>query len=294
VTIITLGVFDGVHRGHAEILQKLVRRARAVRGTSAAYTFEPHPARILSPRSCPSRIMTPDQKTETLRRQGIQKIVVQRFTRRFSRLSAEDFFRRILVRKLRAREIWIGYNFTFGFRRRGTPQKLLEWGKKAGIRVRVFPSFSWKGNPLSSTRIRSLLARGLVEQATELLGHPYLMEGVVVRGRGYGRGRLGIRTANLKSENERILPLGVYATRTRVGRKYYPSVTNIGCNPTFGRQILSIETHILRFRRNLLRKRIAVEFVKRLRGERTFRSASALAAQIQKDIRVAERVLRRR
>lgn len=291
-SVVTLGVFDGVHRGHRSIFAQVVRRARRLRCSSLAYTFDPHPAAVLVPKACPPMIMTLQQRVEAIRKSGIRRVVVQRFTHRFARLSPENFFQRVLVQRLRAREIWVGYNFTFGFHRSGTVEQLEALGRRAGISVRVVEPFLWKESLVSSTQIRQLLGRGQVPPANDLLGHPYFIEGRVIRGRGIGGRELGLHTANLKTENEPILPTGVYASHARVGRRRFKSVTNIGPNPTFGPGPLSIETHLLGFSRSILGHRIRVEFVQKIREEITFASAEELAKQIQRDIRAARATLR--
>ncbi|MBI2083751.1 MAG: bifunctional riboflavin kinase/FAD synthetase [Deltaproteobacteria bacterium] len=290
--VMTIGVFDGVHRGHQKIFQKVAHCAKEHSGKSLAYTFDPHPARILVPESCPPMIMTQRQKRAAILANGIDRVVVQKFTPAFSRLSAQDFFDRILLRQIRPQEIFVGYNFTFGYHRGGTVETLEAMGKKAGIRVTVVEPFLWKEMLVSSTQIRSLLSKGQISQATELLGKPYRMTGKVVGGRGLGGKILGIPTANLRSENDLILPVGVYATLTILGKKSHPSVTNIGRNPTFGPRTLSIETHILNFQKKILGHQMEIEFVERIRDEIPFSSPRELSQQIQNDIHSTKKILK--
>lgn len=290
--VATLGVFDGVHRGHQQIFHKVMRRAQILRGTGLVYTFDPHPVKILVPEACPPMLMTLSQRIAAIRAAGIDRVVVQKFTRRFSRMSPSAFFRQVIRKRLKVREIFVGYDFTFGFHRSGTAKHLEAMGQKAGVRVTVVEPTLWKERLVSSTQIRRLLSRGQVSAAEDLLGRPYALEGRVIKGRGIGGRELGIHTANLKSENEGILSTGVYATVTVVGKKRYASVTNIGPNPTFGPGPLSIETHLLNFRRPLLGRRIRVEFVEKIREEITFASAAKLAVQIRNDIRVARKCLK--
>lgn len=289
--VATLGVFDGVHRGHQRIFHKVAHRAQILRGTGLVYTFDPHPVKILVPEACPPMLMTLGQRIAAIRAAGIDRVVVQKFTRRFSRMSPSAFFRQVIRKRLKVREIFVGYDFTFGFHRSGTVEHLEAMGQKAGIRVTVVEPTLWKERLVSSTQIRRLLSRGQVSAAEGLLGRPYALEGRVIKGRGIGGRELGIHTANLKSENEGILPTGVYATYTVVGKKRYASVTNIGPNPTFGPGPLSIETHLLNFRRPILGRRIRIEFVEKIREEITFASAAELAVQIRNDIRVARKCL---
>ena len=288
--VVTLGVFDGVHRGHRHIFEKVVARARRRHGLSLVYTFEPHPACLLAPLSAPPMLNNLAQKRELIAEAGIDRIVVERFTRSFSAITPDRFFHRILVRRLRAREIFVGHDFTFGVHRSGTTDDLRTMGKEAGVQVHVVPAYLWKETLVSSTQIRHFVAQGQLRAAEDLLGRPYFIEGRVIRGRGIGGKKLGIHTANIAPENDSILPTGVYATTTVVGGKRYSSVTNIGPNPTFGPGPLSIETHILKFNRSIFRRRIRIEFLEKLREEITFASAEELARQIHHDIDLAQKV----
>ena len=291
--VATLGVFDGVHRGHRHIFRRVVRRARRLAGTSLVYTFDPHPARVLVPQASPPMLMTLRQKREAIRGCGLDRVLVQRFTRSFARMPPDLFFDNIIRKRLKAREIFVGYDFTFGYHRSGTAERLETMGKKAGIRVTVVEPYLWRETLVSSTQIRQLLGRGRVRAARELLGRRYAVEGRVVKGRGIGGTELGIHTANLAPENEPILPTGVYASYTTVGSRRYASVTNIGPNPTFGPGPLSLETHLLHFNRSILGRRIRIEFEEKIREEIAFASARDLAAQIRNDIRTALKYLRR-
>lgn len=287
--VVTLGVFDGVHRGHQHIFRKVVQRALMIGGTPVVYTFDPHPAKILAPDTCPPMINTLRQKIGLIRESGIGRVVVQKFTKSFSRRTPEDFFKKTIVQSLRAKEIFVGYDFTFGIHRSGTIERLEALAHEAGIRVTIVEAFFWKETLVSSTQVRRLLALGNLPKAEELLGHPYFIEGRVIHGRGIGGKELGIHTANLRSENDPILPTGVYVSIASVGGRRYKSVTNIGPNPTFGPGPLSIETHLLNFRKRIFGKRIRVEFLAKIREEITFASAQDLAEQIRNDIRTAKR-----
>lgn len=285
--VIALGVFDGVHRGHQHIFRLVRERAQRIGGTPVAYTFDPHPVKILAPEFCPPMINTLPQKIELIRREGIREVIVEKFTRAFSRQTPEGFFEKTIVRRLGAAELFVGYNFTFGIHRSGTTEHLETLAEKAGIRVTVVDAFFWKETLISSTEIRQMLSRGNVAAAEGLLGRPYFIEGKVIHGRGIGGKELGIHTANLRSENDLILPTGVYITYAEVAGKKFKSVTNIGPNPTFGAVPLSIETHLLAFRRTIFGKRIRLEFLRKIREEIAFASPRDLATQIQNDIRIA-------
>ncbi len=292
--VVTIGVFDGVHRGHRHIFQQVIAKARQMKATPVVYTFDPHPARVVAPDSCPLMINTLAQRVALIREAGIQKVVVQKFDRAFSRKTPEDFFHEILVRRLKAKALFVGYDFTFGVRRSGTIDHLKRFCHEAGISLTVIGRFLSHQTLISSTQIRQDLSRGHVRQAADLLGRPYFMEGKVVRGRGIGGKTLGIHTANLQTDNDWVLPSGVYITSTRVGRKTYRSITNIGTNPTFGTNPLSIETHLMDLKTSILGRTLRIDFLEKLREEITFSSPQDLATQIQNDIRVAESHFKKR
>ncbi|HEX5038481.1 MAG TPA: bifunctional riboflavin kinase/FAD synthetase [bacterium] len=288
--IIALGVFDGVHRGHREIFRQVAARAEAAGGTSVVYTFDPHPVTVLAPSSAPKMINTVRQRVELIEACGIGKVVVQKFTKAFSQQTPEQFFRRVIVQKLKARELFAGYNFTFGVKRSGTSETLEALGRASGVRVHIVRPFLWKGTLVSSTQARQFIAAGDLARAEDLLARPYFIEGKVVRGRGIGGKELGIHTANLAPENDAILPTGVYVTYAVIGKKRLKSVTNIGPNPTFGAGPVTVETHVLEgFKRNILGRRLRVEFLQKIREEIRFATAADLAAQIRSDIKTAER-----
>lgn len=287
--VVTMGVFDGVHLGHRELFKRTLERAKKIRGTAVVYTFSPHPVKILAPQACPLMINTLDQKIELIQSQGIRSIVIEKFNKNFSHQTPEIFFKKIIVERLQAQEIYVGYNFTFGIHRSGNIEHLEAFGRKAGIRIHVVEPFLNDETLVSSSHIRHLLAHGDLPEAERLLARPYFIEGKVIRGRGIGGRVMGIHTANLQTDNDLILPAGVYITRTRIGKKNYPSATNIGCNPTFGPGTLSIETHLLDFRRSILHQRIHVSFLKKIREEVAFASSEALLNQIQNDIRMTRK-----
>lgn len=285
-SILTLGVFDGVHTGHQHILQKLLARSKKMKGTSVVYTFDPHPVRLLAPAACPPLLQTPSQKMQTLKELGLQVCIIEPFTLALAGFSPEKFFEKIILERIQAQEIFVGYDFTFGHDRRGTTETLEFLGQKYKIPVHVIQAYFHKSLLVSSSQIRKFVADGDVYQAKELIGRPYMIEGDVIRGRGVGK-NIGFHTANLKTDNE-ILPRdGVYLSQTWATGKAWPSLTNIGRNPTFGGSQLSVETHILRFQKNIVGKRIKIAFLKRLRDEIAFDSPAKLTAQIRKDIEKA-------
>lgn len=291
--VLALGNFDGLHRGHMKIIDRVRQRAGERGGTPAAMTFDPHPPRVLRPDKAPALLMTPEQKVEALRRSGMQGLAVVRFTRELSMWDPEMFVRTVLVDWLHVVEVWVGANFLFGHERAGTFSVLRSLGARYGFRAEKIDPVRYKDFVVSSTRVRRLVSEGRVDEAGALLGHHYFIDGTVVRGAGRGRS-IGVPTANLETANELVPPAGVYATLAVVDGVVRPSITNIGLRPTFGdvdRPV--IETHVLDFDRDLYDSRIRLSFVQRLRDERTFPDVDALRAQIDADARSARRLFGR-
>jgi riboflavin kinase / FMN adenylyltransferase len=291
--VLALGNFDGLHRGHMKIIDRVRRRAGERGGTPAAMTFDPHPPRVLRPDKAPPLLMTKAQKLEALGRAGMQGVAVVRFTHELSLWEPEPFVRTVLVEWLHVSEVWVGANFLFGHNRAGTFSVLRTLGARYGFRAEKIDPVRYKDFVVSSTRIRRLVAEGRVDEAAALLGHHYFGDGTGTRGAGRGRG-IGFPTANLCSENELVPPPGVYATLATIDGVVFPSVTNVGFRPTFGdvdRQ--TIETHIFDLDRDLYGERVRLSFVQRLRDERAFPDVDALVAQIQADCRSARRLFDR-
>jgi riboflavin kinase / FMN adenylyltransferase len=284
--VMTIGVFDGVHRGHQEILGRVVRRAREKSGTALALTFDPHPQKMISPDQAPQLLQTPQQKQRTMNQLGLDVLIQLPFTRRLSLFSPEEFVERILFNQ-GIREIYVGGNFRFGHRRSGDFQTLSALGKRFGIEVFAINPIEFRDLKISSTRIRALLKEGRAGLARRLLGRPYHIIGTVVRGAGAGS-RLGFATANLQVENELIPGTGVYASQSLVSGRRFPSVTNIGYRPTLHSEAPEkavIESHLLDFDQELYGVTMELELCLRLRSERKFPSVEHLKKQIEKDVR---------
>lgn len=291
--VLALGNFDGLHRGHMKIIDRVRQRAGERGGTPAAMTFDPHPPRVLRPDKAPPLLMTPEQKVEALRRSGMQGLAVVRFTLELSLWDPEMFVRTVLVDWLHVAEVWVGANFLFGHERAGTFSVLRSLGARYGFRAEKIDPVRYKDFVVSSTRVRRLVSEGRVDEAGALLGHHYFIDGTVVRGAGRGKS-IGVPTANLATSNELVPPAGVYATFAVVDGIVRPSITNIGLRPTFGdvdRPV--IETHLLDFDRDLYDSTLRLSFVQRLRDERAFPDVDALRAQIDADARRARRLFGR-
>jgi riboflavin kinase/FMN adenylyltransferase len=291
--VLALGNFDGLHRGHMKIIDRVRRRAGERGGTPAAMTFEPHPSRVLRPDKAPPLLMTREQKIEALTRSGMQGVAVVRFSLELSQWEPETFVRQVLVEWLHVVEVWVGANFLFGHDRAGTFSVLRSLGARYGFRAEKIDPVRYKDFVVSSTRVRRLLAEGRVDEAGALLGHHYFIDGSVARGAGRGR-ELGFPTANLTTCNELVPPTGVYATTVTIDDIVHPSITNIGLRPTFGDvDSPTIETHVFDMTRDLYGSSLRLSFVQRLRDERAFPDVDALRAQIDADCRSARRLFGR-
>jgi len=291
--VLALGNFDGLHRGHMKIIDRVRRRAGERGGTPAAMTFDPHPPRIVRPDKAPPLLMSKAQRLESLERAGMQGVAVVRFTAELSHWDPETFVRTVLVDWLHVVEVWVGANFLFGHARAGNYSVLRALGTRTGFRAEKIDPVRYKDFVVSSTRIRRLVSEGRVDEAGALLGHHYFIDGTVARGAGRGR-TIGFPTANLKTANELVPPAGVYATTTTIDGVLHPSITNIGVRPTFGDiSTTVIETHIFDLDRDLYDRDLRLSFVQRMRDERAFPDVDALRAQIEADCRSARRLFGR-
>ena len=281
--VLALGNFDGVHRGHRKILDRVSRVATERGATSVVMTFDPHPPRVVRPDKAPPLLMTKAQKLEAIADAGVQGAAIVRFTPALSHWEPETFVRTVLVEWLHVAEVWVGANFLFGHDRAGNFSMLRVLGARYGFKAEKIDPVRYKDFVVSSTRVRRLVSEGRVDEAGALLGHEYVIDGTVMRGDQRGR-TLGFPTANLCTENELLPPHGVYATTTRIGQIVHPSVTNVGTRPTVdasGRTV--VEAHIFNLDRDLYGQSIRVGFVQRLRDERAFESLDLLRAQIDAD-----------
>jgi riboflavin kinase/FMN adenylyltransferase len=281
---VTIGNFDGVHRGHAALVAAAATWAQPRAGTIVALTFDPHPARQLDPRRAPRTLTTLEQKQELLAGLGVQSLAVLPFTAAVASQSAQQFVREVLVGALEAKRVVVGESFRFGHERRGDAALLRTLGAEIGFEVEAVPPVLHDGRPISSSRVREALARGDAGEARGLLGRPYFIDGQVVEGERRGR-HLGIPTANLETGNEILPARGVYACRCRLPTGVWlPAVANFGRRPTFGGTLTSVEAHLVGFEGELYGAALRLEFQARLRDERRFTGPDALVAQIREDV----------
>lgn len=288
---VAIGTFDGVHRGHRQLLEMMVADAHANGRAAVVLTFDPHPLTVLRPELAPRLLMTPEQRSAEIAALGADRLVVVRFTAAFAAAPASRFARHELVECLGARRVFIGFNFSFGRQGEGTPERLSELGRKLGFDVVVLPAVISDGRVVSSSAIRKAVMAGEMETATAMLGRPYSLQGTVVHGDARGR-RLGFPTANVALADDLVCPrTGVYLTRVRWQDVTAFGVANFGQRPTFAGREIRLEVHLLDRSDDWYGRQVAVEFVHLLRGERQFRNADELSAQIAADVATARSLI---
>ena len=289
----TIGNFDGHHRGHHALLQRVIETARKKEGTAVVLTFDPHPVKILAPQADFRFLTDAHEKLVRFDQAGIDEVVLVEFTQAFALLTPELFAEQVLSNGLGLKEIFVGEHFAFGHKRTGKIDDLRRLGEQFGFIVHPTSPVTLDGGVVSSTRIRQLIMAGQVAQATMLLGRPYALSGIVAPGEGRGR-TLGCPTANLPLPSDRVTPAdGIYASVTIVGTDRHDSVTYIGSKPTFHGGTRGLEVSILDGRYDLYGHRITVELIDRIRGDAQFDGQEALSQQIARDVESARHILRR-
>ena len=282
-TVLTLGVFDGLHLGHQRIMQTVVERAKAVNAHASAITFDPHPRAVLHPESAPPLLQTLDQRLASLQMLGIEQAIVVPFTREFASQPAEVFLSDIIRDRLHAKEVYLGKGFAFGKDRGGNIELLRTKSKELGFVADEVDEVQIRGARISSSAIRKLLSEGRINLARRMLGRPYGVEGVIIRGLRRGH-TIGFPTANLKPHNRVIPSYGVYATASLIDGIWRKSITNIGIRPTFEKEAEpSIETYVFDFEGDLYGDVLRVRFLHRIRDEQKFDGVEKLKSQIEKD-----------
>ena len=288
--VVTLGNFDGVHTGHQKVLKALKERARKLKLPSVVYTFEPHPLKVVAPHKSPPLLTTLEEKIRLIKASAIDYLVLARFTKEFASQHPKEFVADVLVRRLKVKEVWVGHDYAFGKRRRGTIEYLKKLGQELGFKIYLVPAYKKRRVIVSSSKIREYIQNGKIKEAAEFLGRPYSVYGKVVKGRNIGK-HLGFPTANIETHNELIPKNGIYAVRVRLNNNTYKGAANIGFAPTFHITKRAVEVHIIGFKKNIYGKKLKMEFIQRLRDEKIFRNTEELAIQIKKDVEKIEKIL---
>lgn len=288
---VTIGNFDGVHYGHQQLFATVVEKARLINGTSVVITFDPHPLQVLLPGGI-KLISTCRQKEELINQSGIDVLLVIPFTKEFAKTTAESFVADLLVKKLGVKELVVGYDYAFGKGRSGNIEFLKRQGKIFNFPVTVVEACYLGDQLVSSTKIRELVKEGKMAEAKTLLGRFYQIRGTVRVGKQRGGKVIGFPTANLKFNEEDLVPKhGVYVTQVFCEGRHYGGILNIGYNPTFGEEQLVAETHIFDFNQDIYGKPIKVNLLKYLRSEVKFSGPAELAEQIGRDVVLAKKIL---
>lgn len=290
---VAIGVFDGIHLGHQELIKAAVEDARRAGRPAIVFTFDRHPAELIDAVHAPPSITSPAQREALISRTGADHLVVARFDDRFRNLSPEAFLRFVLVGILGCRSVFIGPDFRFGRNQTGNAGYLAEAGSRLDFTVHVIPPVIVEGERVSSTRIRELIQQGNVERAGRLLGRPFSLEGTVIHGDHLGE-KLGFPTANIEPCCRQVVPGdGVYAARVLWRGTPFPAACSIGVRPTVGGSDLRVEVHLLDFHNDLYGERLEVEFLARLRGQEAFPSIEALVQQMHRDVDAVRAILAR-
>lgn len=288
---LTIGVFDGVHRGHRAIIEKLVREAHKADSPAVVLTFHPHPASVLTGKEIKC-LTTPDERADLLAALGVDVVITQRFTPDLSTATAHQYMS-TLKQHLGLSRLLIGYDFALGKGREGNAARLTEIGSELGYTVEVVPAVSDESGVISSTEIRKLVSTGNVAEAANLLGHRYQVGGEVIHGAGRGK-KINFPTANIDYPDQKVIPVnGIYACWATLGNESFMAATNVGFNPTFTpqRKVASVEAHLLDFDRDIYGEHLKLEFVERLRDELKFESVEALVQKMYGDVAQTRQIL---
>lgn len=282
-TVVTIGNFDGIHKGHIKLIKEAVKEAKTKNYKSVVFTFENHPMRYFRADSI-KHIITNEEKVKIFKDLGVDIVFMIPFDEYMTKISATDFVKTILHEKLKCKMVIVGHDFTFARNKEGNASLLESLGKKYNMKVKVIEPIKIKGRRVSSSYIRNLINDGNVSEIKDFLGRNYFLEGEVIHARKIGR-TIGFPTANLKAEDKLIIPKnGIYAVKVYIKNKVYYGATNIGYNPTVNGKVLSIETNIIDFDEEIYGEIIRVEFLDRIRDEKKFNSLDELKSQLRKDV----------
>jgi len=289
---IALGVFDGVHLGHQKLIKLTVDKAGKNDGISMVVTFDPHPDIIINPGSNVFLLTTLEERINLIKELGVDAFLIIKFNKMMSKMPPEDFISRILVDSLQVKELFVGFNYKFGFQGKGNTDILREYSKFYKFKTNILKPISVNNTIISSTRIKDYISLGKIEKAKKLLGHDFTISGRVISGKGRGRKLLNFATANIETPSDKIIPLnGVYLVEIEIDRKKYYGLMNIGIKPTFKESERTIEVHIMNFNKEIYNKKVAVNMLEKIREEKYFKHPGLLKKQIEDDILIAHKII---
>ena len=289
-SIITVGVFDGLHIGHQAVIQKVLTQAKKFKLASLVLTFDPPPLAFLAPERCPPSLTTLPKKVEILEQLGVDAVLFARFDAYLQQMSPDTFVRQVLLQRLHAKQVIIGYDWQFGKGRSGNAEALKQLGDRYQFDVMIVGPVRVHGKPVHSTRVREAIAANRLDLASELLGRRYSIMGEVIKGEGRGR-QIGFPTANIDTGNQMLPPSGVYAVRVKVEGRMFDGVLNMGHRPTFNGQKFQIESYLFDFEQMIYGKEIEIFFIEKIRAERKFPNLEMLMDQIKQDVATAKVIL---
>ena len=289
---IALGVFDGVHLGHQKLIKLASDKAKKNDGISIVATFDPHPDKIINPKSKVFLLTTLEERINLIRELDVDVFLIIRFNKMLSKTSPEDFVSNILIDSLQAKELFVGFNYKFGFQGKGNTNILKEYGKLYKFKTNILKPIIAKNTIISSTIIKDYIRLGEIKKARKLLGHNITISGRVVSGKGRGRKLLNFATANIMTAPDKILPVnGVYLVEIKIDDKKYYGLMNIGIKPTFKETERTIEVHIINFNKKIYNKNVIVNTLQKIREEKYFSNTNLLKKQIEEDILIAHKMI---
>jgi len=289
---IALGVFDGIHLGHQKLIKQTVDKAKKNDGISIVVTFDPHPDKIINPEGNVFLLTTLEERRSLIKELDVDIFLIIKFNKMMSKMMPEDFVRKILVDSLQVKELFVGFNYKFGFQGKGNTDILREYGKLYKFKTDILKPIVENHTIISSTRIKDYIKSGEIEKARKLLGHDITISGKVISGKGRGKRLINFATANIEALPNKLIPVnGVYLVEIKIDNRKYYGLMNIGVKPTFRETERTIEVHIINFNRKIYTKKVVVNILQKLREEKFFKHPSLLKKQIENDILIAHKMI---
>jgi len=289
---IALGVFDGIHLGHKKLIKQTVDKAKKNDGISIVVTFDPHPDKIINPESNVFLLTTLEERISLIKESDVDIFLIVKFNKMMSKMPPEDFISKILVDSLQIKELFVGFNYKFGFQAKGNTDILREYGKSYKFKTNILKPVVVNNAIISSTIIKDYIGLGEIEKAKKLLGHDITISGKIVSGKGRGKKLLNFATANIETTANKLIPVnGVYLVEIKIDNRKYYGLMNIGVKPTFRETVRTIEVHIINFNKKIYNKRVIVNILQKIRGEKYFNHPGLLKKQIENDILVAHKMI---